>query len=73
MNIRSKEAARATRNSCVVHAVRDSSLEERKFLSEVHEGTGKGQDKECPCWLLLIVAMVVICLLYRFRGRGGKG
>lgn len=71
--VRSKKAARATRNSCVVHAVRDSSLEERKLLSEVHEGTGKGRDKECLCWLLLIVAMVVICLLYRFRGRGGKG
>ena len=71
--VRSKKAARATRNSCVVHAVRDSSLEERKVLSEVTEGTGKGQDKEYPWWLLLIVAMVVICLLYRFRGRGGKG
>ena len=71
--IRSKKAARATRNSCVVHAVRDSSLVERKLLSEVHEGTGKGQDKEYPWWLLLIVAMVLICLLYRFLGRGGKG
>lgn len=71
--IRSKKAARATRNSRVVHAVRDSCLEERKLLSEVNEGTGKGRDKECPCWLLLIVAMVLICLLYRFRGRGGKG
>ena len=71
--IRSKKAARATRNSCVVHAVRDSCFEERKLLSEVTEGTGKGQDKEYPWWLLLIVAMVLICLLYRFRGRGGKG
>ena len=71
--VRSKKAARATRNSCVVHAVRDSCLEERKVLSEVHEGTGKGRDKEYQWWLLLIVAMVVICLLYRFRGRGGKG
>lgn len=70
--IRSKKAARATRNSCVVHAVRDSCFEERKLLSEVTEGTGKGQDKEYPWWLLLIVAMVLICLLYRFRGRGGK-
>lgn len=71
--IRSKKAARATRNSCVVHAVRDSCLEERKVLSEVNEGTGNGQDKEYPWWLLLIVAMILICLLYRFRGRGGKG
>ena len=70
--IRSKKAARATRNSCVVHAVRDSCLEERKVLSEVNEGTGKGQDKECPWWFLLIIVMVVICLLYRFRRRGVK-
>ena len=70
--IRSKKAARATRNSCVVHAVRDSCFEERKLLSEVTEGTGKGRDKEYPWWLLLIVAMVLICLLYRFRGCGGK-
>lgn len=69
--IRSKKAARATRNSCIVHAVRDSCLEERKLLSEVTEGTGKGRDKEYPWWLLLIVAMVVICLLYRFLGSGG--
>ena len=71
--VRSKKAARATRNSCVVHAVRDSCLEERKVLSEVNEGTGKGRDKEYPWWLLLIIVMVLICLLYRFRGRGGKG
>ena len=71
--IRSKKAARATRNSCVVHAVRDSCLEERKVLSEVNEGTGKGQDKEYPWWLLLIIVMVLICLLYRFLGSGGKG
>ena len=64
--IRSKKAARATRNSCVVHAVRDSCLEERKVLSEVNEGTGKGRDKEYPWWLLLIIVMVLICLLYRF-------
>ncbi len=71
--IRSKKAARATRNSCVVHAVRDSSLVERKSLSEVNEGTGKRQDKEYPWWLLLIIVMVLICLLYRFLGSGGKG
>lgn len=71
--IRSKKAARATRNSCVVHAVRDSCLEERKSLSEVNKGTGKGRDKEYPWWFLLIIVMVLICLLYRFRGRGGKG
>lgn len=71
--IRSKKAARATRNSCIVHAVRDSCLEERKVLSEVHEGTGKGRDKEYPWWLLLIIVMVVICLLYLFGRRGGKG
>ena len=71
--IRSKKAAQATRNSCVVHAVRDSCLEERKVLSEVTEGTGKGRDKEYPWWFLLIVAMILICLLYRFLGRGGKG
>lgn len=70
--IRSKKAARATRNSCIVHAVRDSCLEERKVLSEVNEGTGKGRDKECPCWLLLIIVMVVICLLYLFGRRGVK-
>lgn len=70
--IRSKKAARATRNSCVVHAVRDSCHEERKVLSEVNEGTGKGRDKEYPWWFLLIVAMVVICLLYRFGRRGVK-
>lgn len=70
--IRSKKAARATRNSCVVHAVRDSSLEERKLLSEVNEGTGKGRDKECPCWLLLIVTMILICLLYLFGRCGVK-
>lgn len=70
--IRSKKAARATRNSCVVHAVRDSSLEERKSLSEVNEGTGKRQDKEYPWWLLLIIVMVLICLLYRFLGSGVK-
>ena len=69
--IRSKKAARATRNSCVVHAVRDSCLEERKVLSEVNEGTGKGQDKECPWWFLLIIVIVVVCLLYRFLGRDG--
>ena len=71
--IRSKKATRVTRNSCVVHAVRDSSLVERKLLSEVHEGTGKGQDKEYPWWFLLIIVMVLICLLYRFLGSGGKG
>ena len=70
--IRSKKAARATRNSCVVHAVRDSCLEERKSLSEVNESFGKGQDKEYPWWFLLIVAMVVIFLLYRFRRHGVK-
>ena len=70
--IRSKKAARATRNSCVVHAVRDSCLEERKVLSEVTEGTGKGQDKECLCLLLLFI-VIVVCLLYRFLGSGGKG
>ena len=71
--IRSKKAAQATRNSCIVHAVRDSCFEERKVLSEVTEGTGTGRDKEYPWWLLLIVAMILICLLYRFLGRGGKG
>ena len=69
--IRSKKAARATRNSCVVHAVRDSCLEERKVLSEVNEGTGKGRDKEYPWWLLLFIVIVVVCLLYRFLGRDG--
>lgn len=71
--VRSKKAARATRNSCVVHAVRDSCLEERKSLSEVNKSIGKGRDKEYPWWLLLIIVMVLICLLYRFLGSGGKG
>lgn len=69
--VRSKKAARATRNSSVVHAVRDSCHEERKVLSEVNEGTGKGRDKECLCWLLLFIVIVVVCLLYRFLGRDG--
>lgn len=69
--IRSKKAARATRNSCVVHAVRDSCLEERKVLSEVNEGTGKGQDKVYLWWFLLFIVIVVVCLLYRFLGRDG--
>lgn len=69
--IRSKKSARATRNSCVVHAVRDSSLVERKVLSEVTEGTGKGRDKEYQWWLLLFIVIVVVCLLYRFLGRDG--
>lgn len=58
--VRSKKAARATSNCSIVHAVRDSCLEERKVLSEVNESIGKGRDKEYPWWLLLIVAMVVI-------------
>lgn len=69
--IRSKKSARATRNSCVVHAVRDSCLEERKVLSEVNEGTDKGRDKEYALCLLLFIVIVVVYLLYRFLGRDG--
>ena len=69
--ITSKKSARATRNSCVVHAVRDSCHEERKVLSEVNEGTDKGRDKEYALWLLLFIVIVVVYLLYRFLGRDG--